>query len=111
MDDLSIAYPACVQCGRLCVGTQHYVGALGPLCHHCADTVRQGPVTLPSGLTITPQVAVDAERYLAQRVLALEAEVERMRDALRQVRSLTNYSAVYNITRAVVAGEGDEDAK
>jgi uncharacterized small protein (DUF1192 family) len=58
------------------VGTQHYVGALGPLCYYCADTVREGPAIFPSGLAITPHPA-------AHRIGTLEAEVERLKADLR----------------------------
>ena len=72
-------------------------------------------------LPTNPQIAVDADRYLAQRVLALEAEVERlradprMRLAVEDIRRLMgppnspSYGPALRRVEAALAGEGDGD--
>ena len=70
-------------------------------------------------LPTNPRIAVDADRYLAQRVLALEAEVERLRALLRvAVDTIEDLAAQQEVEdpwyqgplgdiRAALAGEGD----
>ena len=76
-------------------------------------------------LPTDPQIAVDADRYLAQRVLALEAEVERLRESIAQFvyandtevsddRPITpeeweaDWETAMSGLRAALAGEGGE---
>lgn len=66
-----------------------------------ADRVAGGGTGEPE---YDPETLV-LEHDAADRIEALAAEVERLRGTLRQVRDITNCSAVNHIVRAALAGE------